>query len=74
MADVSSCFSSNDGCQTSEHFFDFFVELSELIYFPPLLLFSFKVFADFEDYVKCQERVSELYQVRFASNSLFTTK
>ena len=28
---------------------------------PPL---SFKVFADYEAYVKCQERVSELYKVR----------
>lgn len=26
--------------------------------------FRFKVFADFEDYVKCQERVSELYKVK----------
>lgn len=25
--------------------------------------FRFKVFADFEDYVRCQERVSELYKV-----------
>lgn len=28
------------------------------------MCFRFKVFADFEEYVKCQERVSELYKVR----------
>lgn len=26
--------------------------------------FRFKVFADYEDYIKCQERVSALYKVR----------
>lgn len=40
------------------------------VHFNPLYsLFSFKVFADFEDYMKCQERVSKLYQVGFASIS-----
>lgn len=54
-------FSFNDGCQTVDF------ELSDFIY-PPLSLFSFKVFADFEDYIKCQEKVSKLYQVTYASN------
>lgn len=48
----------------------FFVklELSDLICLSFPSLFSFKVFADFEDYMKCQEKVSQLYQVTFTSN------
>lgn len=29
-----------------------------------LFLSRFKVFADYEDYIKCQEKVSDLYKVR----------
>lgn len=64
-------FSSHDECQTSVHFFFFILWSSSCqtwFVYPPSSLFSFKVFADFEDYMKCQEKVSQLYQVTFTSN------
>lgn len=38
------------------------VDFVELLTSP--LLSRFKVFADYEDYIKCQEKVSNLYKVR----------
>ena len=35
--------------------------------------FRFKVFADFEAYVRCQERVSELYKVKFKVSKYYNT-
>lgn len=32
----------------------------------------FKVFADYEDYMKCQDKVSALYKVRSLSNTSMT--
>lgn len=37
----------------------------DLVELPASLFLSrFKVFADYEDYIKCQEKVSALYKVR----------
>lgn len=42
-----------------------------IVYFPTLFLFGrFLLMGDFDAYVKCQERVSEVFQVRFRSKNV----